>query len=150
MILRCCWPAFVASPVCSLLRRLVLTLVVCVLHIYINLACGLLKLQHMTINAVHAGPATCNLVAYSSTKVSSSHTVLHVVTAVVMATCTSMVLQAQLEGGEWVDLLGVGHPGIAEVKWCANRFTPFLCIAPHAAATAGKQDAEEFIEVLTT
>lgn len=55
--------------------------------------------------------------------------------------------EAQLEGGEWVDLLGLGHPGIAEVKWCANRFTPFLCIAPHAAATAGKQDAEEFIEI---
>jgi len=66
-----------------------------------------------------------------------------------MSTCTTMVLQAQLEGGEWVDLLGLGHPGIAEVKRCANRFTPFLCIAPHAAATAGKQDAEEFIEVLT-
>ena len=57
------------------------------------------------------------------------------------------MLQAQLEGGEWVDLLGPGHPGIAEVKWCANRFTPFLCIAPTAATEAGKQDAEEFIEV---
>ena len=66
-----------------------------------------------------------------------------------VSTCPLTVLQAQLEGGEWVDLLGLGHPGIAEVKWCANRFTPFLCIAPHAAATAGKQDAEEFIEVLT-
>jgi len=66
-----------------------------------------------------------------------------------MSARTLMVLQAQLEGGEWVDLLGLGHPGIAEVKRCANRFTPFLCIAPHAAATAGKQDAEEFIEVLT-
>lgn len=66
-----------------------------------------------------------------------------------MSARTLMVLQAQLEGGEWVDLLGLGHPGIAEVKWCANRFTPFLCIAPHAAATAGKQDAEEFIEVVT-
>ena len=60
------------------------------------------------------------------------------------------MLQAQLEGGEWVDLLGPGHPGIAEVKWCANRFTPFLCIAPTAASEAGKQDAEEFIEVSET
>ena len=60
------------------------------------------------------------------------------------------MLQAQLEGGEWVDLLGPGHPGIAEVKWCANRFTPFLCIAPTAASEAGKQDAEEFIEVCET
>ena len=59
-------------------------------------------------------------------------------------------LQAQLEGGEWVGLLGPGHPGIAEVKWCANRFTPFLCIGPAAAASAGKRDAEEFIEVLVT
>ena len=55
--------------------------------------------------------------------------------------------QAQLEGGEWVDLLGPGHPGIAEVKWCVNRFTPFLCIGPNAAASVGKHDAEEFIEV---
>lgn len=55
--------------------------------------------------------------------------------------------EAQLQGGELVDLLGPGHPGIAEVKWCANRFTPFLCIGPSAAATAGKMDAEEFIEV---
>lgn len=58
-------------------------------------------------------------------------------------------VQAQLEGGEWVDLLGPGHQGIAEVKWCANRFTPFLCIGPNPAATAGKMDAEEFIEVCT-
>ena len=58
-----------------------------------------------------------------------------------------MPVQAQLEGGDWVDLLGEGHPGIAEVKWCANRFTPFLCIGPTAAAKLGKQDAEEFIEV---
>lgn len=60
---------------------------------------------------------------------------------------TELCLQAQLEGGEWVHLLGPGHPGIAEVKWCANRFTPFLCIGPSPAVTAGKMDAEEFIEV---
>lgn len=55
--------------------------------------------------------------------------------------------EAQLEGGEWVPLLGPGHQGIAEVKWCANRFTPFLCIGPSPAAKAGNMDAEEFIEV---
>ena len=60
---------------------------------------------------------------------------------------TSMLLQAQLEGGEWVQLLGTGHPGIAETKWCANRFTPFMCIGPSPAAKAGEMDAEEFIEV---
>lgn len=62
-------------------------------------------------------------------------------------TTDALLAQAQLEGGEWVDLLGPAHPGIAEVKWCANRFTPFLCIGPSPAVTAGKMDAEEFIEV---
>ena len=27
-------------------------------------------------------------------------------------------------------LLEDSHPGIAEVKWCRNRFKPFLCIDP--------------------
>lgn len=73
---------------------------------------------------------------------------------IVQATCAitsagelKQLLQAELEGGEWVDLLGPDHPGIAEVKWCANRFTPFLCIDPEKASAKGKQDAEEFIEV---
>jgi len=125
---------------------------VCVLHICVcfNLAQVLVKLQHITSNEVlHANLATCKLVAYNSTQV-KYNTYRPACCHSFMSTCTTMVLQAQLEGGEWVDLLGLGHPGIAEVKWCANRFTPFLCIAPHAAATAGKQDAEEFIEVLTT
>lgn len=40
------------------------------------------------------------------------------------------VAQAHLSGGEWVELLAAEHPGIAEVKWCRNRFRPFLCIGP--------------------
>ena len=40
------------------------------------------------------------------------------------------ILQAHLSGGEWVELLEPEHPGIAEVKWCRNRFRPFLCIGP--------------------
>lgn len=40
------------------------------------------------------------------------------------------MLQAHLSGGQWVELLAPEHPGIAEVKWCRNRFRPFLCIAP--------------------
>ena len=39
-------------------------------------------------------------------------------------------MQAHLSGGQWVELLAAEHPGIAEVKWCRNRFRPFLCIAP--------------------
>ena len=42
-----------------------------------------------------------------------------------------------------VELLPPDHPGIAEVKWCANRFTPFLCIDPVPAADPGARDAEE-------
>lgn len=40
------------------------------------------------------------------------------------------LLQAHLSGGEWLELLPAEHPGIAEVKWCRNRFRPFLCIGP--------------------
>ena len=48
-----------------------------------------------------------------------------------MGTCATFAfLQAHLSGGEWVELLAPEHPGIAEVKWCRNRFRPFLCIAP--------------------
>jgi len=42
----------------------------------------------------------------------------------------ALLLQAHLSGGEWVELLSAEHPGIAEVKWCRNRFRPFLCIGP--------------------
>ena len=41
------------------------------------------------------------------------------------------MVQAHLSGGQWLELLAPEHPGIAEVKWCRNRFRPFLCIAPH-------------------
>lgn len=46
----------------------------------------------------------------------------------------AVVLQAHLSGGRWVELLEPEHPGIAEVKWCRNRFRPFLCIAPQVCA----------------
>lgn len=42
----------------------------------------------------------------------------------------SRMLQAHLHGGQWLELLDAEHPGIAEVKWCRNRFRPFLCIDP--------------------
>ncbi|CAK0779473.1 hypothetical protein CVIRNUC_004783 [Coccomyxa viridis] len=55
--------------------------------------------------------------------------------------------EAHLSGGEWVELLEPEHPGIAEVKWCRNRFRPFLCIGPQKDDAPGQRDAEEFIEV---
>ena len=67
------------------------------------------------------------------------------------ASCSSRWLssiistQAKLRGGTWVPLLQQGHAGIAEVKWCANRFQPFLCIDPQVrlrpALLTGKQSA---------
>eukprot|EP00983_Pelagomonas_calceolata_P033868 1061314-Pelagomonas_calceolata.AAC.1 len=54
--------------------------------------------------------------------------------------------QALLKGGELVRLIPEDHPGFAEVKWCANRFVPFLVIDPHVDPKPGARDAEEFIE----
>ncbi|KAL6757253.1 hypothetical protein V8C86DRAFT_2629459 [Haematococcus lacustris] len=56
--------------------------------------------------------------------------------------------EAMLTGGELVRLIPDGHPGYAEVKWCANRFTPFLVIDPQVDPDPGARDAEEYIEVL--
>ncbi len=40
--------------------------------------------------------------------------------------------QAMLCGGELVQLPYAGHPGFAEVKWCANRVHVFVAIDPQA------------------
>jgi hypothetical protein len=48
-----------------------------------------------------------------------------------------------LAGGEWHQLVPEGHPGLAEVKWCMNRFIPFLVIDPHPDPQPGSRDAEE-------
>lgn len=55
--------------------------------------------------------------------------------------------EARLCGGAWESLLPDSHPGLPEVKWCANRFTPLLCVGPEAiaAAAAPPRDAEECI-----
>ena len=47
-----------------------------------------------------------------------------------------LLVQAHLSGGEWIELLEPKHPGIAEVKWCRNRFRPFLCIDPQVPSCA--------------
>jgi hypothetical protein len=54
-----------------------------------------------------------------------------------------VLLQAWLKGDRWVPLLPEGHPGLAEVKWCRNRFQPFLVIDPQPDGTPGSRDAEE-------
>ncbi|GBG86854.1 hypothetical protein CBR_g42137 [Chara braunii] len=59
------------------------------------------------------------------------------------------VSNARLCGGRWVKLIDDGHPGLIEVKWCRNRFTPFLVIDPEPDAKPRRRDAEEFIEVLS-
>lgn len=51
--------------------------------------------------------------------------------------------QAWLTGGRWLPLLPPGHPGLAEVKWCVNRFRPFLVVEPEADADPGSRDLEE-------
>jgi hypothetical protein len=51
--------------------------------------------------------------------------------------------QAWLAGGQWHCLLPPGHAGLPEVKWCANRFMPFLVVAPQRDTNPGSRDAEE-------
>ncbi len=55
--------------------------------------------------------------------------------------------QARLSGGEWIDLLGDGHPGVPETKWCRNRMRSFLCVGASKDAVPGTREPEEFIEV---
>lgn len=54
--------------------------------------------------------------------------------------------EAHLAGGEVHRLLDCPE-GIAEVKWCRNRFTPFIVISPEKDENPGHRDQEEFIEV---
>ena len=51
--------------------------------------------------------------------------------------------EARLEGGEWHRLVPDGHPGIPEVKWCANAFEPFLCVGPTPHPAPPARDGEE-------
>lgn len=53
------------------------------------------------------------------------------------------VLQAWLAGGDWHRLLPADHEGLPEVKWCMNRFVPFLAIDPQPDPNPGSRDAEE-------
>lgn len=55
--------------------------------------------------------------------------------------------EAHLCGGSVYKLLEDDCPGIAEVKWCCNRFTPFIAFDPQTDANPGSRDSEEFIEI---
>ncbi|GAX81409.1 hypothetical protein CEUSTIGMA_g8839.t1 [Chlamydomonas eustigma] len=56
--------------------------------------------------------------------------------------------EAFLRGGEWIRLISPHHPGIPEVKWCANRFVPFLVIDPEEDPHPGERDPEEDIQIV--
>jgi hypothetical protein len=60
--------------------------------------------------------------------------------------------EARMAGGAWTPLLPAGHPGLPEVKWCANRFTPLLCFGPTPVppGAAPPRDAEECIAEVRT
>lgn len=60
-----------------------------------------------------------------------------------MAVVFVCALQAWLAGGEWHRLIPADHAGLPEVKWCMNRFVPFLAVDPRPDLNPGSRDAEE-------
>lgn len=54
--------------------------------------------------------------------------------------------EAELKGGTWLSLLQKEkEEGIVEVKWCANRFYPFVVIDPYVDSSPLPRDEEEYI-----
>eukprot|EP01026_Neomeris_dumetosa_P067611 TRINITY_DN65962_c0_g3_i1.p1 TRINITY_DN65962_c0_g3~~TRINITY_DN65962_c0_g3_i1.p1 ORF type:complete len:282 (+),score=23.35 TRINITY_DN65962_c0_g3_i1:42-887(+) len=51
--------------------------------------------------------------------------------------------EAGLTGGKIIRLLPPQHKGFAEVKWCRNRFVPYLVIDPVVDANPRQRDKEE-------
>ncbi|MCO5564640.1 hypothetical protein L7F22_018306 [Adiantum nelumboides] len=56
--------------------------------------------------------------------------------------------EACLHEGTLIKLIPKEHPGILEVKWCRNRFSPFLVLDAKKDPAPLSQDPEEIIEVL--
>lgn len=56
--------------------------------------------------------------------------------------------EAHLQGGKIFPLLEEGCDGVAEVKWCRNKFIPFLVYDPQHDACPGARDTEEYIEIV--
>ena len=54
--------------------------------------------------------------------------------------------EAHLLGGELYHLLGTGVE-VAEVKWCRNKFIPFIAIDPVPDDCPSDRDAEEWIQI---
>jgi hypothetical protein len=50
--------------------------------------------------------------------------------------------EAGLGGGHWVRLIPEDSDGVSELKWCRNRFVPFLCINPNSDETPQERDPE--------
>jgi hypothetical protein len=67
--------------------------------------------------------------------------------------------EGRLTGGEMIRLLPDGHEGIPEVlalcsnclqvKWCQNKFIPFLCMDPIPDPNPLPRDAEGIIKLIT-
>lgn len=55
--------------------------------------------------------------------------------------------EAHLKGGKLIKLLEDGV-AVPEVKWCRNRFTPFIVLGPEEDSQPGQRDKEEFIQIL--
>ena len=55
--------------------------------------------------------------------------------------------EAHLKGGKLLKLLEQGV-AVPEVKWCRNKFTPFIVIAPEVDSAPGQRDKEEFIQIV--
>ena len=67
-----------------------------------------------------------------------------------LETCARRELseEAHLRNGELVRLIPQGNDGLWEVKWCRNRFTPYVCLDPEVDPDPGCRDTEERIEIL--
>ncbi|CAI5526437.1 unnamed protein product [Closterium sp. Naga37s-1] len=98
--------------------------------------------QSVTLLKEYAQGANSLLYTVPCGGLSSSHTSLE--------DCVRSELseEARLRGGQLVRLIPEDHPGLLEVKWCKNRFTPFLVIDPLPDLTPLPRDPEEFIQVL--
>ncbi|KAJ3157817.1 hypothetical protein HDU89_000196 [Geranomyces variabilis] len=55
--------------------------------------------------------------------------------------------ESRLSGGTWISLLPEDHEGIGELKWCRNRFIPFLVLDATPDTHPRSRDAEELIEI---
>jgi ADP-ribose pyrophosphatase YjhB (NUDIX family) len=53
--------------------------------------------------------------------------------------------EANLKSNYWIPLLPEGHNGILEVKWCVNKFIPFLAMDYQTDPNPMPKDKEEYI-----